>query len=136
MIVYDLRCHKGHVFETWFADSATCDRQAAAAKIACPECGSRKIAKAPMAPNIAKAAPKSAPAEAEKSRRMLDRVRREVESKCDYVGAQFAEEARKIHYNEAQPRNIYGEASRQDAIELQDEGIAFGVIPWAPRHDA
>ncbi len=65
--------------------------------------------------------------------RQLTELRRAVETKCDYVGDRFAEEARKIHYGEADPRGIYGEASAREAEELQEEGVTFHRIPWLPR---
>ena len=55
---------------------------------------------------------------------------------CDYVGDQFAEEARKIHYGEADAKNIYGEASLEDAKELVDEGVDFTPIPWLPKENS
>lgn len=65
--------------------------------------------------------------------RYLTELRRKVEEKCDYVGDRFAEEARRIHYGEIDPRAIYGEASATEAAELQDEGVEFARIPWMPR---
>lgn len=142
MIVYDLKCRKDHVFEAWFPDSAAFDAQAGAGKVVCPVCGSRKVGKAPMAPRLAPrkngeaAAPTAASAEAANVMRQLRDLRAEVEKNCDYVGDRFAEEARKIHYREVDPRGIYGEASPQEASDLRDEGIEVGVIPWVPREDA
>ena len=63
-------------------------------------------------------------------------LRDHVEKSCDYVGADFAEEARKIHYGEEKRRNIYGEASSEEAKELVDEGVSFGRIPWSQRSDS
>ena len=54
MIKYELKCRKDHVFEAWFYDSATYDKQAAGGKVVCPVCNSRKVTKAPMAPRIAR----------------------------------------------------------------------------------
>ncbi|MCH8155767.1 MAG: DUF1178 family protein, partial [Proteobacteria bacterium] len=54
MILYDLRCRRGHVFEAWFRDSAAYDDQVEAGEVACPTCGSKKVEKAPMAPRLAK----------------------------------------------------------------------------------
>ena len=68
--------------------------------------------------------------------RALRGLRRKVEDNFDYVGPQFAEEARKIHYGESDAHNIYGETSDQEAKELRDEGVAFTRIPWAPRQDS
>jgi hypothetical protein len=139
MIVYELKCATGHVFEGWFRDAATYDRQAAAGKVACAVCGDKGVAKAPMAPRLAKRSNAVAetkpglPAEAVK---LLDALRQKVESECDYVGERFSEEARRMHYGEAAKRGIYGEASDEQAKELVDEGIEVKKIPWLPRRDA
>lgn len=68
--------------------------------------------------------------------RQLTEVRRSVEKNCDYVGDRFAEEARRIHYGESDPRGIYGEASDEEVAELHDEGVTFHRIPWIPRTDS
>jgi hypothetical protein len=156
MILYDLRCRRGHVFEAWFRDSAAYDDQAAAGKVLCPTCGSRKVEKALMAPRVSKgqesekgqepttgqeAKPKVPVARAETEKaaetmRQLAELRQKVEENFDYVGPNFAEEARKIHYGEADAHNIYGETSDEEAESLKDEGVTFGRIPWVPRHDS
>ena len=171
MILYHLRCRRGHVFEAWFRDSAAYDDQVEAGEVACPTCGSKKVEKAPMAPRLAKgglskgsgetgeaqraeaqraeaqtaetetetAKAETATAETGKAAealRALRGLRRKVEDNFDYVGPQFAEEARKIHYGEADAHNIYGETSDEEAKELRDEGVAFTRIPWAPRQDS
>ena len=69
-------------------------------------------------------------------RAALIELRRQVETNCDYVGERFAEEARKIHYGEADAHAIYGEASAEEARDLVDEGISLGRIPWLPPGDA
>ena len=66
-------------------------------------------------------------------RAMLQRMRSEVEKNCDYVGPQFAEEARKMHRGESDKRGIYGETSEEEAQALAEEGIEFGRLPWIPR---
>nr|WP_295836393.1 DUF1178 family protein [uncultured Azospirillum sp.] len=68
--------------------------------------------------------------------RQLTEVRRSVEKNCDYVGDRFAEEARRIHYGESDPRGIYGEASDEEVAELHEEGVTFHRIPWIPRTDS
>lgn len=65
----------------------------------------------------------------------LRRVRREIEEKCDPVGDRFAEEARKIHYGEVEARGIYGQATREEAEELVEEGVEIAAVPWLPRED-
>jgi hypothetical protein len=66
---------------------------------------------------------------------MLQRLRAEVEKNCDYVGKDFAEEARKIHSGEAEARGIYGEASDAEAEALAEDGIDVARLPWVPRAD-
>jgi hypothetical protein len=142
MILFDLKCAKGHVFEAWFRDSGMADRQMAGRKVACPQCGNGKITKAPMAPRIGKKGDKRAAPPAEmaamsaKIRKELIELKAKVEANCDYVGKRFAEEARKIHYGESDPRGIYGETSKDEAQELAEEGVEFARIPWLPRHDS
>lgn len=150
MIVFDLKCRKDHVFEAWFPDSASFAEQAEAGKVVCPVCGSKKVAKALMAPNVvakkgrevAKPAPQppeAAVADQEKAgelRRLLRELRSHVEQNCDYVGGDFAEEARKIHYGETDARGIYGETSDAEAKELQEEGIDVARVPWLPRENS
>jgi hypothetical protein len=68
-------------------------------------------------------------------RAMLQRMRAEVEKHCDYVGPEFAAEARKIHRGESEQRGIYGETTPEQAEALNDEGIEFARIPWVPRAD-
>ncbi len=165
MILYDLKCRKDHVFETWFRDSAAYEEQVEAGAISCPTCGSRKVETALMAPRLGRSgrnrdargdAPEDAASHktpggsdgkmatravketAETAELMghLRELRKKVEENCDYVGGEFAEEARKIHYGEENPRNIYGETSDEQAKELHEEGVTFNRIPWAPRHDS
>lgn len=150
MIVYNLKCRKAHLFEAWFRDSAAFDEQAAGGVLSCPVCGSRKVEKALMAPRLSKGAGKAegdAPAprqekalmETEKAGRTmkaLAELRQKIEENFDHVGPRFAEEARKIHYGEADPRNIYGDSSDEEAEALREEGVEFGRIPWLPRQDS
>ena len=152
MIVFDLRCRRDHVFEAWFPDSASFAEQVESGKVLCPVCGSRKVTKALMAPKVHKgksgesaAAPERpqggtlAVADSEKAgelRRMLRELREHVESNCDYVGGEFPEEARKIHYGEVEPRGIYGEATSAEAKELAEEGVEFAQLPLRPRQSS
>ena len=149
MIVFDLKCGKDHVFEAYFADSSTYERQVEAGEVMCPYCGDAKIVKAPMAPNIAvnnkaRGKPEPAPVPARKptppemARAVgtLRRMRTFIEQNFDHVGERFPEEARKIHHGEVERRSIYGDATKEEVGELADEGIEVGEIPWVPRHDA
>jgi hypothetical protein len=85
------------------------------------------------------AQPPGAPAAAEipdKLRSLLQRLRSDVEKHCDYVGKDFADEARRIHYGETKARGIYGETTASEAEALADEGIEFGMMPWLRRSDS
>jgi hypothetical protein len=158
MILYRLRCSKGHEFESWFKDSRTYERQEKKSLIGCAVCGDAKVVRAPMAPRLGKgskkmdvempaaaAAPAPAPSPEQQQmaamakhmpkelREALLKVREQVEKNCEHVGDKFAEEARKIHYGESDKRGIYGETSDEEAEALADEGIEFGRLPWIPR---
>lgn len=140
MIKYDLGCTNDHTFEIWFRDSAACDEQIAAGEVVCPHCGSAEVRKSLMAPAINKAehrAPEQKRAMALAQRLHLMReFRRQVEENCDHVGADFPEEARKIHYGETEHRNIFGEADLEEAKELIEEGIDIFPVPGPFRDDA
>jgi len=139
MIRYQLKCDEGHGFEAWFKGSTAFDKQAKKSLVECPVCGTTDIAKDIMAPAIPKKGSVSQAHEerAEQvAREILDaatKVRDHVEEHCDYVGDQFADEARKIHYGETEERGIYGEATPDDAKELDDEGIQVMALPNIPR---
>jgi len=155
MILYRLRCSKGHEFESWFKDSKTYERQEKKSLIGCAVCGDAKVARAVMAPRIGSKSKKAADIEAptpapapspeqqqmaaltrrmpKELREALLKVRAEVEKNCEHVGEKFAEEARKIHYGESDKRGIYGETSDEEAEALAEEGIEFGRLPWIPR---
>ncbi|MFB0952341.1 MAG: DUF1178 family protein [Rhodospirillales bacterium] len=135
MIKYSVRCGKDHVFEAWFKGSATFDAQSKSGDIVCPQCGNNLVVKAPMAPRIVKSQQSDVSHES-RAREVAERIleaavemRKEVEANCDYVGGQFADEARKIHYGEADERGIYGEASDEETQELDDEGIDVIKLP-------
>ncbi len=154
MIVYNLTCPKDHEFEAWFQDSDAFDAQAAQGAVQCPRCGSVEIRKALMAPRVARskdkarsrpapppAPPVDAPMTAATARKaefakLLTELRQHVEKNCDYVGDKFAEEARRIHYGEADQRDIYGESTLAEARELLDEGIQVAPVPGLPKRDS
>ena len=142
MIRYALGCENGHQFESWFGDSKAFDTLQAADAVLCPECGSASVEKALMAPQISTARKKDAKndkvrlaanhgmqAEAVAA---IRKIRDHVKENADYVGDKFPEEARKIHYEEAEKRGIYGEASADEANALAEEGIEFHPLPILP----
>jgi hypothetical protein len=156
MILYRLRCAKGHEFDSWFKDGKTYERQEKRSLIGCPSCGNSKIVRAPMAPRIGKGgksieAPVEVPAQSvpapspdpqmaalakampKEMRETLLKLREQVEKNLEPVGEKFAEEARKIHYGESDKRGIYGQTTDEEAEALAEEGIEFGRLPWIPR---
>lgn len=148
MIVYNLVCKCGHEFESWFRDSATFDTQLAKGRVLCPACNSKTVAKAVMAPNIAKSADRLSIAQAQQAApqaqaasvdprlaNLLTQVRDHVEKNYDYVGERFPEEARKIHYGEVSERQIYGEASAEEVKALSEEGVPIAPLPRLPRRN-
>jgi hypothetical protein len=138
MIRYALRCDRDHEFEMWFRSGGDYDRAAKAKRIECPDCGSTSVAKALMAPSVAgtrseEMLPVAAPDPRKVAlRQAMLELRKQVTEGADYVGPRFAEEARKIHYNEVEARGIYGEASNDEAKGLAEEGIGFMPLPPAP----
>lgn len=155
MIRYALVCDKKHEFEIWFSDSADYDRQRKRALVECPACGSSKVDKAIMAPAIPSRRKKGAPIvsnelpspeaareapspvammspQEREFREKLKELRDHIVKNADNVGKKFPEEARKIHYGEAEHRSIYGEASPEDAKAMLDEGIEFHPLPPLP----
>jgi hypothetical protein len=141
MIKYQLICDAEHDFEGWFRDSADYDAQAEDGLVECPACGSEKIRKAMMAPAIVggKRSSSRAARLAEIKRDMgkaVERARDYVEKNFDYVGDQFPEEARKIHYGEKEERGIYGEATGKEVKELVDEGVSVAPLPGVSRSPA
>lgn len=139
MILYELRCESDHRFEAWFRNAAAFDEQQAAQRIECPVCGDHSVGKAPMAPRIAKARStgEGQPMTTKLSevRRELEALRRRIEETSENVGDRFADEARKIHYGEAETRDIYGTATDDEASSLEEEGVPFARIPWVKRTD-
>ncbi len=153
MIHYQLRCAADHAFDGWFKDSSAFKQQASRNLVSCPECGDSAVRQALMAPAIGRkrvtvdqngdqsgaAEPDRVPDKAavlpDQMRAALQRLRAEIERTSDYVGPDFAEEARRIHHGESDKRNIYGETTQEQAEALADEGIEVARVPWVPRAD-
>jgi hypothetical protein len=143
MILYQLRCEKGHEFEAWFKGSAGFEAQNRRGEVECPFCGTTKIAKAPMAPNLVGGRGEPEPTRPGDTREIASKVieavrklRRHVENNCDYVGDAFPEEARRIHYGEKEARGIYGEATTDETRRLDEEGIEVFRLPGTPRRNS
>lgn len=135
MIHYSLRCTADHRFDSWFPSAAAYDDQAGRGLVRCPDCGTARVEKAPMAPALrsgpaAEAGRPAAPAEA-LARRMAA-LRHLIETRADYVGPDFAAEARRIHSGDAPERAIYGEAGPGEARALIEEGVPVAPLPFVP----
>jgi len=136
MILFTLLCAHGHEFEGWFRDGDGFEAQQEGGEIACPECGDTSVEKAVMAPRLGRSRESTPAMSPAQLRAALVELRRQIETNCDYVGKRFAEEARRIHYGEADAHSIYGEASEDESRDLADEGISFGRIPWVSPTDS
>jgi len=138
MIRFKLRCDHDHEFEAWFRSNQDYEKTGTE----CPLCGSPKVEKAIMAPALSSSASHGkddrqtlAAAPDPKRKAILDalkEMRRQVTENADYVGDRFADEARKIHYNETEARAIYGEATGEEAKALIEEGVEFHPLPNLP----
>jgi hypothetical protein len=153
MIRYTLRCQRNHTFESWFQSSSAYEQQQKRKLVSCPTCGSDKVEKAIMAPQIvgkkgrgrAEPAPEQVPVDApatgptplmmaqERELRVkLKELRDHVIKNADNVGERFPSEARKMHYGDIEHRPIYGEASPDEARALIEEGVEVSPLPVLP----
>lgn len=137
MIHYSLVCDKSHKFDGWFADAAAYDAQKTRGLVTCPICMTNAVDKALMAPAVSR--PESEKVslsighpQHRQLREAMLALRNKVTSEADYVGDRFAEEARKIHFKEVDPRGIYGEATREEVSALVEDGIDFMPLPNLP----
>lgn len=133
MIRYNLKCDKGHDFDSWFAGAAAFDRLSASGHVTCPECGSCKVGKALMAPAVthrtktpALSAPRNPKEEA------LAALRTQIENNSDYVGLSFPAEARAMYEGKIPERAIHGEAKPEEARALLEDGIPVLPLPFTP----
>jgi hypothetical protein len=156
MIRYNLRCAKGHSFESWFQSSAAYESQEKRKLVSCPACGSVKVERAIMAPQIvSKKGRDKAPTSVEATdvpatqtpsqestpllmaqeielRAKIKELRDHIVKNADNVGERFPNEARKMHYGDIEHRPIYGEASPEEARSLIDEGVEVSPLPVLP----
>ncbi|MCA3211742.1 MAG: DUF1178 family protein [Betaproteobacteria bacterium] len=144
MKVFNLRCDNAHTFEGWFASGNDLDAQRERGLLSCPVCNSVEVVKAPSAPYVGRAVAEPAPAETGAAARqtaimptpaqmqaMFMTMAREIARTTEDVGERFAEEARRIHYNEVPARGIRGTTTRAEAQALDEEGIGVMPIPFA-----
>lgn len=142
MIVFNLQCGQGHGFEAWFKDARAYETQRKAKRVACPTCADTAVTKVPAGARISRGAAARAEAAIEGAakaaawREAVTALHARVAETCEHVGPRFAEEARKIHYGEAEARGIYGEATETDARALAEEGVPVARLPRLPESDA
>lgn len=136
MIRYTLTCANDHGFESWFPSAEAFDRLVAAGHISCALCGSTEVAKSLMAPAVrpARNAAGAPPPAARRNpiEEALAALRRQVEENSEYVGLNFAAEARAIHEGTVPERSIYGEAKLDEARKLVEDGIPVAPLPFIP----
>jgi hypothetical protein len=137
VIRFSLVCEQAHEFEAWFRNNDDFDKQARRGLVECPNCGSTKVHKALMAPAVSTARKQEkialAMGEAQKqAMAQLKALSEKLRENADYVGDKFADEARKIHFGEADPRGIYGEATPEEVRGLAEDGVDFMPIPVFP----
>jgi len=139
VIIFDLRCGDGHVFEAWFGSSADYEEQKARGLVACPLCGTADVAKAPMAPAVpakgnsrpaARELFSGAPDEVKAMLAAAAALQKKMLAESEAVGDRFADEARAIHLGEAEARAIHGRATRAEAESLVDDGIPVAPLPF------
>ncbi|CZT36211.1 DUF1178 family protein [Rhizobium sp. 9140] len=138
MIRYALTCDKGHGFEGWFGSSADFEAQSESGLVTCPVCGTASVSRALMAPALSTGRRKekqrglmmdqAQQAAISKIREMVSNIRANAED----VGEKFPEEARKIHYGEADARGLIGRATVEEARALIEEGIDVAPLPILP----
>lgn len=136
MIRYALRCDQGHDFEGWFRSSSAYEALHAAGQVACTQCGSAKVEKSLMAPSVGAATKADQPNLTQPRNPVeaaLEELRKQVEANSDYVGLQFADQARAMHEGRSEHRAIHGEARPEDARKLLEDGIPVAPLPFLPR---
>lgn len=139
MIQFSLKCAKGHQFDSWFQSGAAFDKLHAAGMVSCVHCGDTSVEKALMAPRVnatedapdVSSTPLSAPPQ-DKAAKALAELRAHVEKNSDYVGGNFAQEARAMHDGDAPERPIWGEARSDEAKKLIDDGVPVAPLPFVP----
>ncbi|SFI96124.1 DUF1178 family protein [Albimonas pacifica] len=146
MIRYTLRCADGHEFESWFQSAEAFDKVRAAGGLACVMCGSDQVTKSLMAPALGAGTKKGAPEPAAETAPMLSApdspleaamkaLRQRVEASAENVGRDFAAMARRMHEGEVEDRPIYGEATREEARSLIEDGVPVAPLPWRSGKD-
>jgi len=142
MIKYALKCDEGHSFDSWFQSAAAFETLAAGGHLSCATCGSAAVNKSLMAPKVvakiesavgkAETTPMVAQPDGEMEQ-ALAKLRRHVEENADYVGKDFAKQAREMHDGDTPERAIWGEVRTDQARALIKDGVPVAPLPFKPR---
>lgn len=140
MIRYNLKCADGHAFDSWFKGAEAYAALQGAGQVVCPVCGSSEIAKDLMAPAVRPARAAASPdasrpdlsAPASELEARIAELRKQIEEKSEYVGVNFATEARRMHAGDAPERAIHGEARPDEAKAMIEEGLPVATLPFLP----
>jgi hypothetical protein len=137
VITFSLACDNGHDFEGWFRSSADFDAQEKDGQLECPVCASHRVGKALMAPAVAGTREEASPVlmadpRDGAMRQMMKAFRDHVVASSEDVGERFAEEARRIHFDETEKRSIRGKATPDEAQALREDGVPFAPLPVLP----
>ena len=135
MIVFDLECSKGHIFEGWFDSHEAFEEQNAKRMVSCPHCDDSNINRVITSVAVKKSNPENQTAQIpidyqKLAKEIVDYIKENSED----VGPKFAAEALKIHYGVAEKRNIRGSATSEEEETLKEEGVDFFKVPW-PKTD-
>ena len=134
MIKYLLKCNKKHEFESWFSDSREFEKLKKKNLIECIFCQSKNVDKSIMSPNIISkkkiVEKKLNDKEFNKIKKDLLKIKKFVEKNFEFVGDKFPREAREIYYSNKKNKNIYGTATFDEKLELEEEGIDLVGLPW------
>ena len=139
MIRFSLKCSKDHPFDSWFKSGSAYEDLAQTGQLCCPVCGDVSVEKTLMAPAVrpaekSGAKPLTLP-QNDLEAAMME-MRRAVEENSEYVGLNFAAEARRMHEGEIDPRAIYGEAKLTEAKALLEDGVPLAPLPFIPQRKA
>jgi hypothetical protein len=142
MIQFSLKCAEDHRFDSWFQSAEAFEKLQARGMVTCAVCGSGDVEKALMAPRVRagrKAAVEASRPEggalskpASPAEQAMTELRRKIEENSEYVGSNFAREARDMHDGVTPERAIYGEARPEEARKLLDEGVPVTPLPFIP----
>lgn len=132
MIVFDLACASGHVFEAWFGSQSDYDDQRGRGLVSCPICEDTDVGKAPMAPRIAGTGERATVDPKAVMRTMMAMQAKMLEG-SEHVGSRFASEARAIHVGDAEERPIHGRATVAEAKALVADGVPVAPLPLPMR---